>query len=462
MSNAKKQAGKLNSCDRFSTGPQIAKICDSLLGMMPVGAGFKSLLPTLAQFQLLRHKEDELNTKAIPLDGRTISLAATLAQWRRLASALLYCVAASSLVGQQCKTVSTSYRKGIVHIRAAKTQKTGAVVITEGTAFIVSTEGYAITNAHVVSRDTDTDTLQITGATGSKNGFHMPVLLISLDEQHDLALLQLENTSETYQALITGEPWKVSPGAPLCSMGFPTGQEFHYSNGTLGGKAAANGWWSTDMPSNHGESGAPVFDDATGTVIAIKVGGYDDLQNLNLVIPINLAGVLLAQVPHLISLPSSTPPAPAASPSSVLPSGNTTVYNGFRFYGQSTFKFSTGVIGPWGSQEADIGVANPSGDKGLAQLFLANDAPPYTDPASGTHSVENSGIREMTTSNLDEVLNCPASDYKIHYFNPVQGNVYCVRTRDGRHWAKVKITIVAPDRVSFDYVYQPSGSRTFQ
>ncbi len=385
----------------------------------------------------------------------SITLAINMIRYVIVAFALL-----SQAAAQNCSKVVIDYRRAIVHIRVEKTHKiTGAIDIVEGTGFIVQSDGYLVTNNHVVAKEADIDKVEITGAIASRVGFRTPILTITNDDQHDLALLQLENSSEVYQSVLIGEPWSVSPSSNLCSLGFPSGQEFHYSNGTLGGKAATKGWWSTDMPSNRGESGAPVFADATGRVVAIKVGGYDDAQNLNLVIPINLAGSLLSQVPHLSELPSAT--QPSNSRPATLPSGNVTVYNGFRNYGQSVFNFAQQKIDPWGSQNADLGVANPTGERTLAQFFINNDAPPYTDPSSINHPIENAGIREMGTSNLDEVKQCPTSDYKMHYFQPQLDHVYCVRTRDGRHWAKIKVTVIAPDRIAFDYVYQPSGSPTF-
>lgn len=362
-------------------------------------------------------------------------------------------------VGQTCPKVTVDYRKSVVHLKVEKVHKTtGAIDEVEGTGFIVSSEGYLLTNFHVISQEPDIDRVTITGAIASRNAFRTPILVITTDEQHDLALLQLENSVETYQKVLIGEPWNIAPGAVICSLGFPLQQEFHYSNGTLGGKAASKGWWSTDLPSNRGESGAPVFDDATEKVVAVKVGGYDDAQNLNLVIPINLAAALLAQAPGS-TIPSATKPSNLLS--AVLPSGNVTLYNGFRNYGQSTFNFGTQTIKAWGSQDTDLGVANPAGDKRLASFFAPNDSPPYTDLTKVAHDVENAGIREMPTSNLNEVKECPTSDYKIHYFDAQLEHVYCVRTRDGRHWAKIKVSVIAPDRIAFDYVYQPSGSPQF-
>jgi hypothetical protein len=363
-------------------------------------------------------------------------------------------------IAQNCATIAKDFRKSIVHLKVKKVHKgTGVIDDVEGTGFILNPEGYLITNNHVVSKDEGIDSVEITGVIGSRNVYHIPVLPIFYDEQHDLALLQMENSSEPYAPVILGQPWTMSDGSKICSLGFPLGSEFHYTDGTIGGKIAIKGRWSTDIPSNRGESGAPVFADASGKVVAIKVGGYDDAQNLNLVIPINLAGGIIQQLSWHGELPSESKPAPPKETG--LPTGNVTIYNGFRFYNQSVFNFSTQKIESWGSQTADLGVANPGGDNNLAVIFLANDAPPYTDPTSSKHGIENSGIREMPTANLDDVKECPASDYKIHYFQPQLGGVYCVRTRDGRHWAKIKVAVLAPDRIAFDYVYQPSGARTF-
>jgi hypothetical protein len=143
-----------------------------------------------------------------------------------------------------------------------------------------------------------------------------------------------------------------------------------------------------------------------------------------------------------------------------LPTGNVTLYDGFRIGGQSVFNFDSERIEGWGAPDADIGVANPSPDNSPAQFFLHNDNPPYTDPNATHHGIENSGIVEMRVQNLDQVTEAPASNYTAHYFQPILNHVYCVRTRDGHHFAKIKISSIEKDRISFDYVYQPNGSRT--
>jgi hypothetical protein len=144
-----------------------------------------------------------------------------------------------------------------------------------------------------------------------------------------------------------------------------------------------------------------------------------------------------------------------------LNSGSVTLYDGFKNPDASAFDFNSGQITRWGNP-ADVGVANPNGGVNRAEFFLANDYPPYTDPNAKQHDVLNAGIRDMNTQRLEDVQDAPASDYQRHYYPPIMGHVYCVRTRDGRHFAKLKVTGVEMDRVSFDYVYQKRQSASFR
>lgn len=142
-----------------------------------------------------------------------------------------------------------------------------------------------------------------------------------------------------------------------------------------------------------------------------------------------------------------------------LRSGSVTLYDGFKFPDQSTFNFDSEQIERWGSTDVDLGVANANPATTPAEFFLMNDYPPYTDPNATQHGVQNAGIFDMHAENLDRVTEAPASNYIAHYVAPIKGHVYCIRTRDGHHYAKIKISGVEKDRISYDYVYQPDGSR---
>lgn len=176
-----------------------------------------------------------------------------------------------------------------------------------------------------------------------------------------------------------------------------------------------------------------------------------------------MAATLLLMSSYFFHVPSislwSDNVVAGPGPSGLL-SGSVTLYDGYR-KSPSVFNFASQQPHPWGVSDADMGVANPSPDTQLAQFFLHNDYPPYTDPNKVEHPTENSGIIDMHTQSLDLVHEAPSSDYKALWFVPQEAEVYCVRTRDGTHFAKIKISGIEKDRISFEYVYQPNGSRSF-
>ncbi len=143
--------------------------------------------------------------------------------------------------------------------------------------------------------------------------------------------------------------------------------------------------------------------------------------------------------------------------------GSTILFDGFTNYSLAGFNFATAKIVPWGTNQPDLEAANPdSGHATPAVLFLENDVPPYTSKEWPPGKVPaNAGVVRMSQQRLEEVREAPESGYDVHYFKPEKGGVYCIRTWDGQHFAKIKVTDVGTDRIAFDWVYQPSRSRTF-
>src|ERR1039457_3220851 len=144
--------------------------------------------------------------------------------------------------------------------------------------------------------------------------------------------------------------------------------------------------------------------------------------------------------------------------------GHTILFDGFKNYSIAGFNLVTAAIVPWGTGKPDLEVANPDPEHlAPAVLFLENDSPPYTAKDWPPGKIPaNAGISRMPQQSLEAVVEAPESGYAVHYFKPDVGGVYCVRTWDGQHFAKIKITDVGVDRVGFDWVYQPSGSRRFE
>lgn len=204
--------------------------------------------------------------------------------------------------GQDCSKWAADYRQGTVSLTVEKTRKeTGVVVSGSGSGFIVSGDGYVLTAYHLVAREPDTDSVKIEGAIGSLYGPKAPLKVVVTDESKDIALLAFLNDGPAYTFIPLSNPFKVQMGGPLCSLSYsaPLQADYQAITGTLSsrhGQDLAKGittLWTTQMPSNPGVSGAPVLDNAKGGVVGMMYGGIQQAQNVNFLIPINMAATIL-------------------------------------------------------------------------------------------------------------------------------------------------------------------------
>jgi len=137
-----------------------------------------------------------------------------------------------------------------------------------------------------------------------------------------------------------------------------------------------------------------------------------------------------------------------------LPSGQATLYDGFVSYGESGFDFSTDSVVAWNSTMADL-LAAKLQTSSVVSFFAPYNAQPFPDADA------YSGIVGMPQTDLGQVTECPDSGYGYHWVTANLGGVYCVRTRDGGHYAIIKVTAVSGSSLSFTWEYQPNGSRRF-
>lgn len=210
----------------------------------------------------------------------------------------------SCAFGQDCTAPASQYRQGVVSINIKKVKKdTGQVTEGNGTGFVVSPAGYVLTADHLVARDPTTDDVKLAGSLGSIYAISTPLRIVDEDKTVDVALLKFLDDSHQYLPVRLGNPWDVSLGAQLCSLGYsiPLHADYRTTVGSLSsltGQDDANGvnnLWTTQLPSNVGESGAPVLLLPDKGLVAIKYGGERPgiAQNVNYIIPINLAQPLL-------------------------------------------------------------------------------------------------------------------------------------------------------------------------
>ncbi|HTC38600.1 MAG TPA: Do family serine endopeptidase [Steroidobacteraceae bacterium] len=161
-----------------------------------------------------------------------------------------------------------------------------------GSGFIVSADGYVLTNAHVVA-----DASEVTVTLTDRREFIAKV--IGIDKASDVALIKIAATG--LPTVRFGDPSKLRPGQWAIAIGSPFGFENSVTAGVISalGRPLNDGsqqtsyvtFIQTDAAVNPGNSGGPLFN-IDGEVIGInsqiysRTGGY---MGVSFAIPIDLA-----------------------------------------------------------------------------------------------------------------------------------------------------------------------------
>ncbi len=157
-----------------------------------------------------------------------------------------------------------------------------------GSGFLISEDGYLLTNAHVVEGATD-----IVVRLNDRREF--AAKLIGSDALSDVALLKIE--ARQLPAATIGDPAKIKVGEWVIAIGAPFGFENSVTAGIISAKARSlpdEGYvpfLQTDVAVNPGNSGGPLIN-LRGEVVGINAqiysrsGGY---MGLSFAIPIDLA-----------------------------------------------------------------------------------------------------------------------------------------------------------------------------
>jgi serine protease Do len=157
-----------------------------------------------------------------------------------------------------------------------------------GSGFVVSQDGYILTNAHVVD-----SAEEITVKFNDKREFKAKV--IGADRRTDVALIKIETAG--LQPVQFGDPTKLKVGEWVVAIGSP----FGFENSVTAGIVSAKGrslpqenfvpFIQTDVAINPGNSGGPLFN-LKGEVVGInsqiysRTGGF---MGLSFAIPIDVA-----------------------------------------------------------------------------------------------------------------------------------------------------------------------------
>ena len=155
-----------------------------------------------------------------------------------------------------------------------------------GSGFIVTADGYVLTNAHVVD-----DASEVTVKLTDRREFVAKV--IGVDKRSDVALIKIAATG--LPTVHFGESSKLKPGQWVVAIGSPFGFENSVTTGVVSATARPldEGYVpfiQTDAAINPGNSGGPLFN-VDGQVIGInsqiysRTGGY---MGMSFAIPIDL------------------------------------------------------------------------------------------------------------------------------------------------------------------------------
>lgn len=165
-----------------------------------------------------------------------------------------------------------------------------------GSGFLVSADGYIVTNNHVVS---GADIIHITLDAASGKPRDFKATLIGADEETDLALLKIEGKDLPFLTFGNSDNLKV--GEWLLAIGNPFGLDHTVTAGILSAKGRNihsgpfDNFLQTDASINPGNSGGPLLD-MSGKVVGINTAIIASGQGIGFAIPSNMAAKIIDQI----------------------------------------------------------------------------------------------------------------------------------------------------------------------
>jgi serine protease Do len=163
---------------------------------------------------------------------------------------------------------------------------------TFGSGFIVTTDGYVVTNKHVIRNG-------ISYTVTFADGRVYPADFVAQAEAYDIGVLKIRSTNETWPAVKLGDSDTLRRGDPVIAIGDPLGFQSTVTTGVISalnrdvGLTEFDDYIQTDAAINQGNSGGPLFN-INGEVIGVNSalqtateGESNGNIGIGLAIPIN-------------------------------------------------------------------------------------------------------------------------------------------------------------------------------
>lgn len=177
------------------------------------------------------------------------------------------------------------------------TTSTDMAVKATGSGLILSSNGYIVTNHHVI--DNNNKIIVDVKVNGETKSYEATV--VQKDEQNDLAILKIKDTTFNIGPVkySFSETGTFNVGAGVFTIGFPyalsgMGKEAKYTDGKVSAKTGYNGAinsFQTSIPVQPGNSGGPVFNDK-GQLVGVINAKFSSADNVSYAVKLNyLKGV---------------------------------------------------------------------------------------------------------------------------------------------------------------------------
>lgn len=185
----------------------------------------------------------------------------------------------------------------------------GGVIAGSGTGFAINSQGYIITNYHVVE---NANSIKVKGVKGDFL-INYKAEVVTKDEKNDLAIIKI--TDVTFVSLgippYTFSSTTAAVASKCYALGYPMtqimGDEIKFTEGSISSKTGFQGDVSTyqiSVPLQPGNSGGPLFS-AEGKVIGVTNAKIPGAENVSYAIKTYNIFNLIDLMPEQIQLPQS-------------------------------------------------------------------------------------------------------------------------------------------------------------
>ena len=177
------------------------------------------------------------------------------------------------------------------HGRGRKHKSSG-----EGSGFVISADGYIVTNNHVID---NMDEIKVRFLDGKQ----LDAKVVGRDPRTDIALLKVEPPKgKTLVTIALGDSDAIRAGDWVVAIGNPFGLEHTVTAGIVSAKhrrdvtnESYEDFIQTDAAINPGNSGGPLID-LQGRVVGINTAIRSDANTIGFSVPINQAKQILPQL----------------------------------------------------------------------------------------------------------------------------------------------------------------------